>query len=138
MSVQAVAIALILDRDRWFAQRRDPGAPRAAGLWEFPGGKLEPFETPRAALLRELAEEVAWRPDRLEALPALQHAYPDLTVALHPFRCWSGTSASDRPGPGPILRTGLAWGWFTLPELLRLPMPEASRSLLEKIRMAAP
>jgi len=118
-----VAVALILDRGRCFVQRRDPGARSCPGLWEFPGGKLEPQESPRAALLRELREELDWRPGRAEALPALAHDYPDLSVTLHPFLC---------QGPaGP--RTALAWGWFTRAELARLPMPEASRGLLRWI-----
>jgi 8-oxo-dGTP diphosphatase len=121
---QDVAIALIRDRGRWFAQRRDAAASRCAGLWEFPGGKLEPLETPRAALFRELAEEVRWIPGRAEPLPPLRHGYPGLAVVLHPFLC----DGDLRP------RTALAWGWFTAAELARLPMPEANRTLLEKYR----
>ena len=118
-----MAVALILRQGRCFAQRREPAAARCPGLWEFPGGKLEPGETPRAALLRELVEEIGWRPDRVAALAVLRHAYPDHSVALHPFLC---------EGPGEP-RTALAWGWFTRAELARLPMPEANRGLLAQI-----
>ncbi|MDR3670802.1 MAG: NUDIX domain-containing protein [Holophaga sp.] len=120
MTATAVAVALILDRGRCFVQRRDPAARSFPGLWEFPGGKLEPGETPRAALLRELLEELRWRPDRAEPLPPQEHAYPDFAVILHPFRC----TGAEPP------RTGLAWGWFARSQLDRLPMPEASRRLL--------
>ena len=120
MTRTEVAVALILDRGRCFAQRRDPGARSCPGLWEFPGGKLEPLESARAALLRELREELGWRPARVAALPALEHDYPDFSVVLHPFLC-HGPAAP---------RTALAWGWFTRAELVRLPMPEASKGLL--------
>jgi 8-oxo-dGTP diphosphatase len=118
-----VAVALILDHGRCFAQRRDLAAWRFPGLWEFPGGKLEPGEAPRAALLRELLEELDWRPRRVTELPALRHVYPDFAVALHPFLC-EGPAAP---------RTTLSWGWFTRTEMARLAMPEASRELLEQI-----
>jgi 8-oxo-dGTP diphosphatase len=118
-----VAVALVLDRGRCFVQRRDPGSSHCPGLWEFPGGKLEPGETPRAALERELLEELRWAPGQATALPALAHAYADRSVRLHPFLC-TGTAAP---------RTGLAWGWFTRSELARLPMPEANGGLLRWI-----
>ncbi len=118
-----MAIALILREGRCFVQRRDPASRRCPGLWEFPGGKLESGETPRAALLRELREEIGWSPARADALPALRHDYGDFAVALHPFLC-AGPAAP---------RTALAWGWFTRAELARLPMPEANRGLLGQI-----
>jgi mutator protein MutT len=119
----AVAVAIIRHRGRCFLQRRDPAARIAPGLWEFPGGKLEPGEAPRAALVRELLEETGWAPDLAAPLEPLVHAYPYGQVALHPFLC-------DVPGPRPALATGLAWGWFTAAELARLPMPEANQRLL--------
>jgi 8-oxo-dGTP diphosphatase len=118
-----VAVALILDQGRCFAQRRDRASRSFPGLWELPGGKLEPLETPRAALLRELLEELSWRPRRVTRLPVLRHAYPDFAVTLHPFLC-EGPAAP---------RTTLSWGWFTRAEMARLAMPEASRGLLEQI-----
>jgi 8-oxo-dGTP diphosphatase len=118
-----VAVALILDHGRCFAQRRDSGARSCPGLWEFPGGKLEPGESPEAALFRELAEEIGWSPDHAAAMPVLSHAYPDFSVALHPFLCEGAATP----------RTALAWGWFTRIELARLPMPAANRGLLELI-----
>ena len=123
----AVAVAVIRHRGRCFLQRRDPGARVAPGLWEFPGGKLEPGEAPAAALVRELLEETGWAPDQAVPPAPLGHAYPHGRVLLHPFLC---ETAPDRR---PDLATPLAWGWFTPAELARLPMPEANRDLLGRI-----
>lgn len=120
MTPVPVALALIQAGPRFFLQRRRLDAAVLPGLWEFPGGKLEPGETPRQALLRELEEELAWRPERLEPVTPLRHAYPGLEVELHPFLC----EGAARP------HTELAWAWFTPGDLARLPLPEASRRLL--------
>ena len=123
MSGTAVAIGLILHRGRCFAQRRDLRSSRFPGLWEFPGGKLEPGEAPADALARELAEELQWRPGRIEPLAVLRHDYPGFPVALHPFRC-----------EGPFTpRTALAWGWFTPAGLAGLPMPGANLGLVAQL-----
>lgn len=121
-----VALAIIRHQGRCFLQRRDPAARVLPGRWEFPGGKLEPGEAPHAALVRELLEETGWAPDLAVPLEPLGHDYPHGRVLLHPFLC-------DLSGPRPALATGLAWGWFTVPELARLPMPGANRGLLGRI-----
>ena len=120
MSAVRVSLAAIRSGGRYFLQRRDPAASRFPGLWEFPGGKVEPAETPMAALLRELREELGWVPSRVEPLPVLPHAYPGFQVELHLFIC---------EGPEGC-HTALGWGWFHLPEIARLPIPEANLRLL--------
>jgi 8-oxo-dGTP diphosphatase len=117
----AVAIALLRRDGRWFLQRRDLASDHLAGLWEFPGGKVEPGESLEAALRRELMEELSWTPGELRALDAIPHVYPDRVVRLHPFMA-----------EGPELpRTTLAWGWFRAAEAARLRVPEANAPLLE-------
>lgn len=123
MSSVDVVVALIPDGDRWFLQRRDPRSAVLPGLWEFPGGKVEPGESLEAALRRELQEEVGWTPERVALLTPVTHAYPHRRVTLHPFRC---------EGPG-MPDTGLAWGWFTAAEVRRLRIPEANRELLAEL-----
>ena len=121
MSAVEVVVALVGREGRWFLQRRDPRAQVLPGLWEFPGGKVEPGETLEAALRRELAEEVGWTPTEAVALTSVTHVYPQRKVALHPFRC-EGFGQLD---------TTLAWGWFTAEEIRRLRIPEANRPLVE-------
>ena len=115
-----VAVGAIERDGRFFLQRRSAAARRFPGLWEFPGGKVEAFETPAEALVRELAEEIEWVPDALAPLPVIHYAYPGLQLDLCPFLCH---------GPGRPA-TALAWAWFTAAELAFLPMPEANRHLL--------
>ncbi|MBS1765923.1 MAG: NUDIX domain-containing protein [Acidobacteria bacterium] len=115
-----MAIALLHRQGRWFLQRRALDAPHLPGLWEFPGGKIEPGESPETASRRELEEELSWNPGSLRALEPLTHAYADRVVELHPFLA-----------EGPELpRASLAWGWFTATEATRLPAPEANAPLL--------
>lgn len=123
MKPAAVAVALIVREGRLFLQRRDPQATAFPGLWELPGGKLEPGEAPEGALRRELEEELRWTPELVVALEPLDFAYPDRKVRLHGFRC---------EGPGALL-SPLAWGWFQRKESLRLPLPAATRALLETL-----
>lgn len=121
------AIAVLHRHGRYFAQRRDAAAAVLPGLWEFPGGKLEPLESPLQALRRELEEEIHVQPATLIPLPVIAHRYPDLALTLHPFLC--------EGGPEP--RTRLAWGWFTARELAILPMPPANGFLVASLGQLA-
>ena len=123
MTEVEVALALVVRGGRYFLQRRDPASAVLPGLWEFPGGKVEPGESPVQSLLRELREEVALEADGIEALPILEHAYPEIRVRLHPYR----VAVAGAP------RTGLAWGWFTPEEAARLPLPAANLPLLRSL-----
>lgn len=115
-----VALGLIEREGRWFLQRRDPAASVLPGLWEFPGGKVEPGEHPVEACRRELAEELGLTGMELIPLDPITHDYGNRVVTLHPFQ------VSTRQEPS----TRLAWGWFTPQEIRRLPIPEANGPLL--------
>jgi 8-oxo-dGTP pyrophosphatase MutT (NUDIX family) len=116
-----VALALLRRGDRWFLQRRDPANAVLPGLWEFPGGKVEAGETPEAALARELREEVG-----LDLRGARTWPVAEGPVRLHPFF----VEARGEP------RTPLAWGWFTAPEMLRLPIPPRNTDLVARLAAA--
>jgi len=112
------ALALLPRQGRWFVQRRAAANPELPGLWEFPGGKLEPGEPPEAALCRELREEVGVSVWAVQPLPVIEGS-----VRLHPFI----VQIEGDP------RTPLAWGWFTAAELLRLPLPPANAALVRML-----
>ncbi|MCL4233198.1 MAG: A/G-specific adenine glycosylase [Deltaproteobacteria bacterium] len=79
-----VAVGLWTRGDAVFLQRRPEGG-LFAGLWELPGGKVEPGETPADAVVREFAEELGRAVRVVEALPVVRHAYTSFDVTLHPF-----------------------------------------------------
>lgn len=93
--VLIVAAAALFDAEgRVLITQRPPGKAMA-GLWEFPGGKLEPGETPEAALVRELREEIDLHvaADDLQPMTFASHTYDRFHLLMPLFKCtrWKGT-----------------------------------------------
>jgi 8-oxo-dGTP diphosphatase len=86
--------AVITRGDEILCARRGPGAQ--AGLWEFPGGKIEPGETPRGALTREIREELGCTIDVGDEVTTTTHPYDALTVTLTTYRA---TISDGTPHP---------------------------------------
>lgn len=125
LPIKLVVAAALIDADgRVLVAERPPGGP-LAGLWEFPGGKIETGETPEAALVRELAEELGIDTAASCLAPAgfASHAYADFQLLLLLYACrkWRG---SPRGVEGQRLQ------WRRVPELFALDMPPADRPLL--------
>lgn len=82
-----VSCAVILRSDGMvLAALRGP-AMRLPGLWEFPGGKIEPGESSDAALVREIREELGVTIRARRSLPPVDHQYPDFSIRLYPWIC---------------------------------------------------
>jgi 8-oxo-dGTP diphosphatase len=119
-----VACALV-DADRRVLICQRPEGKQLAGLWEFPGGKLELGESPEAALIRELEEElgISTKTACLAPLTFASHAYESFHLLMPLFVCrkWQGT---------PVAREHQALKWVR-PQLLRdYPMPPADEPLI--------
>lgn len=82
-----VVCAVIEDADGRVLVCRRPEGKMLAGMWEFPGGKVESGEEPMDALRREVLEELNCRVEVREVLPAVVHDYPEFTIHLIPYRC---------------------------------------------------
>lgn len=106
---------------------RRPQGVHLAGVWEFPGGKIGPGESPRQAGLREVAEEVGLHPAELRPLITVEHAYPDRKVRIH---AWLATV--DRQAVAQNLQVA-EHRWVTLAELGCLTWPEANPPILAAI-----
>ena len=100
-----VVCALIEREGEVLLAKRAPGS-RLGGLWEFPGGKVEPGETAEAALHRELKEELDCQVRVREALPVVRFAYDWVEIDLSPFVC-ELTPAS--PPPRALEHSDLVW-----------------------------
>ena len=120
-----VAVGILLRADGALLLTTRPAGKVYAGYWEFPGGKLEPTESPETALIRELDEELGLKvkPACLAPLTFASHSYPDfhLLMPLYVCRRWEGFA---RPREG----QRLAW---VRPGVLRdYPMPPADEPLI--------
>ncbi len=126
--VVVVAVALIDADGRVLLARRPPGKPHA-GLWEFPGGKLAPGETPEAALARELKEELGIdvTASCLAPFTFASHGYDGfhLLMPLYVCRVWDGIA---RP------REGQELAWVRPERLSDYPMPPADEPLVAMLR----
>ncbi len=124
-----VAAAALVDADGRVLLAQRPEGKSMAGLWEFPGGKVQDGETPEAALVRELEEELGidTRESCLAAIAFASHAYADfhLLMPLYACRVWKG-----RIDP----REGQEVAWVRPARLADYEMPPADEPLIAILR----
>ena len=125
MKLLLVVAAALIDADGRVLIAQRPEGKQLAGLWEFPGGKVDPGERPEDALIRELAEELAItvKPACLAPLTFASHAYDDfhLLMPLYVCRRWDGFVRSHE---------GQALKWVRPRDLRAWPMPPADEPLI--------
>ncbi len=124
-----VAACALVDADRRVLVCQRPEGKQLAGLWEFPGGKVEAGETPEGCLIRELEEELGITVTQACLAPFVfaSHAYEDfhLLMPLYLCRRWEGfVTAKEHK----------ALRWMRPVELIDLPMPPADAPLVAYLR----
>lgn len=124
-----VVAAALLRKDGAILLQKRPEGRAMAGLWEFPGGKLEAGETPEVALVRELGEELAIHVDGADLVPSCfaSAAIGDrpLLLLLYICRTWSGE---------PVAVESPELGWFSVDDMVDLPMPPADIPLIALLK----
>ena len=125
MNILLVVACALIDPDRRVLIAQRPEGKSLAGLWEFPGGKVEAGETPEAALIRELEEElgISTKTACLAPLSFASHSYDNfhLLMPLYVCRKWQGT---------PQAREHTALKWVRAQSLRDYPMPPADEPLV--------
>ena len=121
-----VVAAALIDTDRRILVQQRPPGRHMAGLWEFPGGKVEPGETPEAALARELAEELGIHVAEVDLVPATFASAGlgdrHLLLLLYVCRRWSGT---------PAALDATALHWVRAADMRDLAMPPADAPFID-------
>ncbi len=123
-----VAAAFLFDGEGRVLLAQRPQGKSLAGLWEFPGGKMEAGERPEAALVRELREELAIEVDAINLIPTgfASHAYEDFHLLMPAWRThvWRGE---------PIAQEGQKLAWVPINALSDYPMPPADLPLVQTL-----
>lgn len=123
-----VAACALVDPDRRVLIAQRPAGKALSGLWEFPGGKVEPGERPEDSLIRELEEElgIIVNEQCLAPLTFASHSYPEFHVLMPLYVCrrWEGIV---------VPREGQQLAWVKPIELRKYPMPPADEPLVSHL-----
>ncbi len=126
MNIVLVTAAALINADARVLLQRRPEGKTMAGLWEFPGGKLERQETPELGLARELKEElnITVLPEDLRPLTFASHSYEDFHLLMPVYTCrkWAGDF---------LPREGQIFTWAAAAELISFDMPPADIPLID-------
>lgn len=126
MKTIKVVAAVIRNENKIFATKRGYGEYK--GWWEFPGGKIEPGESPQDALKREIKEELDTEISVVELLDTIEYDYPDFHLSMECF--WCNIISGNL-----ILREHEAARWLTDRFLYDVNWLPADKSLIPKIRI---
>ena len=125
-----VVAAALIDKNRKVLLQKRPKGKQMAGLWEFPGGKVEKGEIPEIALVRELHEElgISVNPDDLGPAVFASEPLDDRHLLLLLYTCekWVGE---------PTNKDAEEIQWLSVDQMVSLPMPPADLPLVEKLRL---
>jgi mutator protein MutT len=124
-----IVVASVIERDETFLVTRRLQGVHLAGMWEFPGGKVDPGESHAAALARELVEELGVRASVNELVLCTTHAYEQDEVALYFYAC----ELHDQPTP----LLGQEMRWVPRRDLSRLRFPDADAELITRLTASA-
>ncbi|SBW03512.1 A/G-specific adenine glycosylase [uncultured delta proteobacterium] len=122
-----MSTGIVMKDGRLFIQKRPPYGVWA-GLWEFPGGCLEPGETPEQALVREVAEETELPVSIRDKVAVIRHSYTTCRVTMHAFFCNLLDAAKN-----PVLHAAVEGKWVLPGETANYAFPAGHRKLLEQL-----
>jgi A/G-specific adenine glycosylase len=123
LTTEAIEVVVaVIEKDGKVLLQQRPTGGLLAGLWEFPGGKVEPGESLIAALRREIREELGVGVVNVRRLTTVRHAYTRFQVTLYAYTC--GIASADL-SPGPRRR------WLRLSALRRYPLPSGSVKIVD-------
>jgi 8-oxo-dGTP diphosphatase len=118
-------VAAVIEHDGAFLVTRRQSGVHLAGMWEFPGGKIDPAETHEQALRREMREELGADVEVNELLYYTVHGYDDRTVSLYFYHC----TLKGEPTP----QLGQQMRWVPRAELATLGFPPADEQLIKRL-----